>query len=293
MNNSCFSIRDDDINFFTNVESLQRFYEPKFEWLRPTLCVTPRAGYIYNCIRKKEFELIDSRSKFEFAKKMMNEDKTLSNVFHNIYDNDKLIKVLQEWVREGLVEIALHGITHNPGDFAYECELDNVSEVLLKKEIYELEKAVGTKITLFSPPNNSMSKYWVNLVSRCGMNIVHSAGLRPNEILINLNSVLSTVKIASVFFLTRKKRRVLHPLDYGGFKLMPSYPTSPISNNKMLFKQMDFVNARGGFFVLATHSYCFENDRVFMDEVSELVFYAKKIGFNFKTISQGINETKF
>ena len=56
-NSFTFSIRDDDINFYTSAKEIKEIYEPLFEICKPTLCITPFAGDVYKSVRDNEDSL--------------------------------------------------------------------------------------------------------------------------------------------------------------------------------------------------------------------------------------------
>ena len=88
-----FAIRDDDINFFTDAESLVAIYEPILDFCKPTLCITPFAGAVYKAVRDKEDEILTKKERIDFVKSIYEDKK---NMVYPIDKNKELIVLLKD-----------------------------------------------------------------------------------------------------------------------------------------------------------------------------------------------------
>ena len=171
-NEFTFSIRDDDINFFTSAIELKEIYEPLFVICKPTLCITPFAGDVYKSVRDNEARLKNAQQIRSFVESKNNSDYKHISAIH---ENDELVSLLREWVSQGKISIALHGVTHNQTAFGCECEVPHNLKLLKASKNY-LESLFQVRIKTFSAPNNSINKLWRNELARLGMDLVISYG---------------------------------------------------------------------------------------------------------------------
>jgi hypothetical protein len=284
----CISLRDDDINKFTNVENLRSWYEPIFEKLHPTLCVTPYAGEVYRQVRQHELLLQSRQDKISFVRDLYKHDG-IEKIFHSIYDNRDLIDLLREWSKDRKIEIALHGITHNQTPFGFECEGDAPSLSSFLRVLEELEDVIGVKIKWFSPPNNSIKRPWMKLVKKCELNLVHSLGPKPWETDLNLTSIVELTKVAIDVFLNGRNSRLNRPLSLGNISLLQSIPLSPGMRLEQIKKNINSARKSGGMLVIATHSYAFEYAPELYQDLLDLLDYCGEFGFKAVTLQQQLD----
>lgn len=282
INQFTFSIRDDDINFYTAAKDLKEIYEPIFNICKPTLCITPFAGDVYKSVRDNEDTLKNGKQIKNFLKSKQNFDyKNISP----IHKNEELVLLLKKWIAEKKVSIALHGITHNQTVSGYECEVtDNL--ILLKVAKDYLESLLQTKIKIFSAPNNSINKLWRDEIAKFGMSLVMSYGPKPNEITINKESILNLCRLYWHFFRYGKKYFFPYPLKYKYNTEFSSFPQSVVPNFEASIEAMKFCQSRNGNFVLATHSYAFSENKHMVSDLKKIILTARKLG----AIMKGIDE---
>ena len=83
-----FSIRDDDINFYSSSNELRKIYEPLFDICKPTLCITPFAGNVYKSVRDHEGCLVNTRQIKNFLKSKCSDDYRQVSAIHQ---NEELL----------------------------------------------------------------------------------------------------------------------------------------------------------------------------------------------------------
>ncbi|MEM7816502.1 MAG: DUF2334 domain-containing protein [Candidatus Aenigmatarchaeota archaeon] len=147
-----FLLRDDDICFFTKVEEFKKIWNwfLNENYSKLNLAVIP---FVY----PKEFGI---------------EDKNLKP----LEENRELTLYLKELIKKKKIEILLHGYSHTSFDKKFEFSI-NDKELLSKKikeaKIY-LEKLLETKISVFVPPHNSLSKKALEAIKENKLNILAS-----------------------------------------------------------------------------------------------------------------------
>lgn len=279
------SLRDDDINWFTDPKQLEAWYEPIFHLVKPTLCVTPFAGEIYWKVRESELLLQSKKDKLEFVRGLLLQ-KDIDKIRYSIYENEQLMKLLRKWCSEDKVEIALHGITHNQSPNGFECEGDPPSFDELNIILTNLEEALGTKIKWFSPPNNSIKKSWMKVLKLCGLNLIHSIGPKPWETQLNLRTLVSLSRIVIDVISHGRKSRLNQVLSLGDIALLQSIPFSPGMQAEQIFANLREASNSGGSIVIATHSYAFNYAPELYLELVELLNCARDLGFLPDTFSE-------
>ena len=269
-----FSIRDDDINFFTSPSKLKEIYEPILDFCKPTLCITPFAGNVYKLVRDREDELLGTLKKINFVKNL---PSTESKIIHPIHENEELVKLIKEWLDDGKVAIALHGITHNQTSKGYECESTNNIEMLKTAKKYT-EALFKTKIKLFSVPNNSINKRWRREVSNLHMNIIISYGPKPNEVDFHPINVFSLLKLYVHFLRFGKRFYYPYEHEYSDHSEISSFPHSVFGNFNECVDHMDYCKNKSGNFVFATHSYAFCKNPEMTTELHSIAEKARSLG---------------
>lgn len=277
------SLRDDDINKFTNPERLKAWYEPIFDKIKPTLCVTPYAGEIYRRVRDSENLLQTRLEKINYVRTLY-EQKSIEEIRYPIYENKALVDLLKKWCMEGKIEIALHGITHNQTPYGFECEGEPPSFEKLSGILRELENTFCVKVKWFSPPNNSIKKPWMKMLKRTGLNLVHSLGPKPWETQINVPALISLSRVATDVLLNGRNSRINKPLSLGEISFLQSIPLSPGMRAKDILVNFDSADRAGKSLVIATHSYAFDYAPELYSDLILLLDYARELGFSADTL---------
>jgi hypothetical protein len=275
------SIRDDDINYFTDAERLKQIYEPMFAYVKPTLCITPFAGQVYWEVRLRENELLGTPAKVAFVRDFHEKHPQEAGKTSAIWDNAPLVRLLREWIAAGRVDIALHGITHNPTVSGYECDSTRPDIKVLEQVLADCKAAFGVDVVVFSPPNNSINAEWFKAVSGLGMHIVHSAGPKPWEVPPSVSALGSCTRIIADRLQNGRMSRVHRVLNFGRVRLVPSIPTLPFSKLDSIHSVIDRMADSGEdhVLVIATHSYAFDYDPDMYDRVMALARHAHERQF--------------
>ena len=86
-----------------------------------------------------------------------------------------------ELVAAGRVTIALHGYTHEDFPDGYEFQAAPDLEARLARGLAYLEQVLDTRIRIFVPPHNALSKRGLAAVSAAGLNLLGSfLSFRPS-----------------------------------------------------------------------------------------------------------------
>ena len=176
-------LRDDDCNFFTDVNLLESFFSliPKdiaivmgiIPFIKPSVCgcVPP---YLWG------------QSKNEFK----------------ITDNKELCSLLRFLVKEGKVIPAMHGINHlyTPnlfGKLKPEFHQQKFSSKIITLGIKEIQLATGVVPNIFIPPSNKINPYNYNLISK------------HFDYIFNIPSIASLSRPLSLIHLKRWYKRLI------------------------------------------------------------------------------------
>lgn len=186
-------IRDDDTNFFTKLDDLEYVYRD-FDGFPVSFAVIP--------------EVLD------VSTKGLCSDTKGNTVPRRIGENKELCDWLRTNVKEGNIDILLHGINHSyhfingkryaemswrDGDVNLEQTIRNAKEYL--------ESLLDYKINVFVAPSNEISKKCLNAVTANGLNF---SGIVP----INFQRDLSIRNLAC--YMKRWGYRIVSGLVYPG-----------------------------------------------------------------------------
>ena len=155
------AIRDDDTSYFTQPDRLEAVYHDVWDRIPVGLAVVPHAaGFVDKAIPEKYW---DAGRAFPLE------------------ENAPLVRVLRAYVKSGRVSIAQHGYTHE--DFADGHEFQAAPDLesrLAHGQAY-LERVLDTRIRVFVPPHNALSKRGMAAVSSAGLNLLGSfLSFRPS-----------------------------------------------------------------------------------------------------------------
>lgn len=283
-----FSIRDDDINAFTDATMLRRVYLEDLSFLRPALCLTPLAGEVYKKILENEMNVPRRSDKLRFASTVS------SNVAQLTYDwriNRNLVSILKVLLQNGS-EICLHGITHNATAQGFECESPPPSLNTIRTLVDEIESELKTSIRVFSPPNNSIVTEWLDRLNDCNLSMVTSVGVRPSECGWVPDALLSMLRILPIHLSSRGHDRSWDVCNYRGVRTLQSIPMSVYSKRQDLLAALHSAHKRKCDFILAIHSYQFNQPNALYDLFVSVCEEARALGFVFGTISEILDQNQ-
>ena len=152
----CF--RDDDTNFYTKVEELEKAYGKYWGEIPIMLACVPfvhGACYQINkCAGKNNSEKIVALREWE-----MGADSDTLTEYHKLSplgDNEELVSTLRKLIEEKKVSIAQHGITHRFYDDGPEMLHQHYAYQFLRDGKEYLEKIFEMPINIFVPPSNTI-----------------------------------------------------------------------------------------------------------------------------------------
>jgi hypothetical protein len=155
------ALRDDDTSFFTDPDRLESVYHDVWERVPVCVAVIPRAA--------------------GFRDKAIPEQYWQAGRAFPLEENPGLVDRLRALVTAGRITIAQHGYTHE--DFADGSEFQAAPDIDQRLEAGRsyLEQTLGTRISIFVPPHNALSKKGLAAVSRAGLNLLGSfLSFRPS-----------------------------------------------------------------------------------------------------------------
>jgi Uncharacterized protein conserved in bacteria (DUF2334) len=226
-----FCIRDDDTNFFTSPEDLERVYGEVSQWGPVSLAVVPfhRAG-TSGAVPEK------FRGRWSV---------------HPLHENQPLVDYLRTGIAQGRFEIMLHGYYHDESHGRSEfASADNLAQRVTDGRRY-LEDLLGATIRVFVPPWNTVGRQGLRAIARAGLHLGGTTGIRRGW------SPLSP-KAWSLWLRLRRWRKsggsgLPWILDLGDHREIPGNAVTPESrfqHNKAVFES---TLAMGGVFCVATH----------------------------------------
>jgi hypothetical protein len=241
-----FCIRDDDTSFFTSPEELDQAYGAVNQWGPISLAVIPfcRAG----------------------TSKGIPEQFRGRWSLHPLHENQPLVRYLRVGVAAGRFEVMLHGFYHDDplrhAEFAGGCDLtQRVSD-----GCHYLEDLLGAPIRVFVPPHNTIGRAGLLAVSRAGLHLGGTAGIRSGWPLLSRAS----------WEQWRRLRRWRHCgefgipwiLDLGDHREIPGNAITPHSHARCNEAVMMSAIAVGGVFCAATHYWELNTPSMHMGEPS-------------------------
>jgi hypothetical protein len=155
------ALRDDDTSYFTDPAQLRQVYGDVWDHWPVTLAVVPQAA--------------------GFADKAIPEKYWQADRAFPLAENPELVSQLREHLSAGRVSIAQHGFTHEDFPDGYEFQAAPDIEARLAHGQAYLQQVLDTRIRLFVPPHNALSKRGLAAVSGAGLNLLGSfLSFRPS-----------------------------------------------------------------------------------------------------------------
>jgi predicted deacetylase len=233
------AIRDDDTCFFTDPAELERVYHDVWDQVPICLATVPFAiGYERAGIPREHWG--DGEA---FA----------------LERNSALTAFLKSLVARRRVTIALHGYTHQdyPDGFEFQAAPDPERRVNdgLK---YLREVLSTTKVSIFVPPHNAMSRRGLAAVGAARLNILGSflsfrPSMRPWDYMTPANWLRITQFRRSTGRTKRDRLIYPHVLRYADHAEFGCHSLIPGTTVDELTRGFDEARRAGGDFCLATH----------------------------------------
>jgi len=257
------AIRDDDTSYFTSPEQLERAWNGLIGQIPISLAVTPNA--------LEPFHLGDADRYYQ------------SSESRALRDNPDLVTWLRGQISSGNISVLCHGYTHEYKrvssrrllpEYVWKPYPRLANETALAKR--HLESALGTKVEIFVPPSNA--------VSRAGLE-----ALRPH--FPNVNATVPLRRLADIRMdsISAYMRRFWYQASYGspnphaeqiaGVNLLPSFSLSRGASWKSLLERLECCSELGADLIVAVHYW--EMDEALRDCLKRLVEYATRSGSQF------------
>ena len=232
------ALRDDDTSYFTDPARLDAVYHDVWDSLPVCLAVVPHA--------------------MGFADKAIPEKYWPSHRAYPLEENPAIVARLKELTAAGRVTIAQHGFTHEDFPDGHEFQAAPDLETRLAKGHSYLEQLLGSKIRVFVPPHNALSKRGLAAVSNAGLNLLgsflsFSPSTRPWEprTLANWWRVRSYREATSR---TRADRMIYpHVLRYRHHAEFGCHSLIPGTTLEALVAGFEEARRAAGHFCIATH----------------------------------------
>jgi hypothetical protein len=155
------AIRDDDTSYFTDPARLDAVYSDVWDRVPVCLAVVPHA--------------------MAFADKAVPERDWQAHRAYPLEENAPLVQRLRELLQAGRITVAQHGFTHEDFPDGHEFQAAPDLESRLARGQAYLEHVLATRIRVFVPPHNALSKRGLQAVSSAGLNLLGSfLSFRPS-----------------------------------------------------------------------------------------------------------------
>ncbi len=232
------ALRDDDTSYFTAPERLEAVYHDVWDQLPVCLAVVPRAAGF--------------------------RDKAIPEAYWNagrafpLDENVALVDRLRTLVAEGRVTVAQHGYTHEDFEDGYEFQAAPDLEDRLQKGRAELEHLLQTRIQIFVPPHNALSKRGLAAVGDAGLNLLGSfLSFRPSMRPWDMQTPANWWRVRQYRTATGRGKADAfvypHVLRYRRHAEFACHSLIPGTTTEALVRGFDEARADGGHFCLATH----------------------------------------
>jgi hypothetical protein len=231
-----FVIRDDDLNFFSKPEDIERWYADLFERKIPM-------GFATIPFVKPISDV--------YTNEAPSEDKE-----YPISGNTELTTYIKN---NPCIEILQHGTTHETKDGVFEYA-GNVPLDEAKRGRNELERAFGRPVTVFAPPHDWINTQGIRAIEEAKLNVIRGrgAGLR------NWIWRRQYVSIFLTMLLYRFPKYIsttppVYPylLNFGLHKELCSYRLE----DPDIFEGLDYAYRKNGIFVVVTHLHGMNNEK--------------------------------
>jgi peptidoglycan/xylan/chitin deacetylase (PgdA/CDA1 family) len=251
------ALRDDDTSYFTEPDRLAAVYHDVWDRIPVGLAVIPHAaGFVDKAIPEKYW---DAGRNFPLE------------------ENAPLVDALRKLVKENRVSITQHGYTHEDYPDGHEFQAAPDLESRLARGQAYLERVLDTRIRVFVPPHNALSKRGLKAIDSAGLNLLGSfLSFRPSMRPWDLQTPANWWRIRQYRDRTGRSKgdRLVYPhvLRYRKHGEMGCYSLIPGTTFDELKRGFDEARAAGGHFCIATHYW--EVDGALKQVLLQLLDYA-------------------
>jgi predicted deacetylase len=232
------ALRDDDTSYFTEPGRLESVYHDVWDRIPVGLAVIPQAA--------------------GFADKAIPEKYWDAGRAFPLEENPALVESLRTLVKDGRITISQHGYTHEDYPDGHEFQAAPDLESRLARGQAYLERSLDTRIRVFVPPHNALSKRGLKAIDAAGLNLLGSfLSFRPSLRPWDLRTPGNWWRIKQYRGKTSRTKadrfvypHVLRYRNHGEFGCCGLIPNTTFEDVKRSF---DEARAAGGDFCLATH----------------------------------------
>jgi predicted deacetylase len=254
------AIRDDDTCYFTRPDVLEQVYHDVWDRVPVCLATVPFAiGYERRGIPPEHWR---------------------SGVAFPLDQNAALTRFLRDQLARGRVTIALHGYTHQdyPDGFEFQAAPDPARRVAQGRRY--LEGTLGTRISIFVPPHNALSKRGMAAVASAGLNLLGSfLSFRPSMRPWDRLTLRNWWRVRRYRARTGRAKtdRFVYPfvLRYTRHAEFGCHSLIPGTRLQDLVSGFEEARRAGGDFCLATHYW--EVDAAMKDVLLRFIDYASRV----------------
>ena len=232
------ALRDDDTSYFTEPGRLESVYHDVWDRIPVGLAVIPQAA--------------------GFADKAIPEKYWDAGRAFPLEENPALVESLHTLVKDGRITISQHGYTHEDYPDGHEFQAAPDLESRLARGQAYLERSLDTRIRVFVPPHNALSKRGLKAIDAAGLNLLGSfLSFRPSLRPWDLRTPGNWWRIKQYRGKTSRTKadRFVYPhvLRYRNHGEFGCYGLIPNTTFEDLKRGFDEARAAGGDFCLATH----------------------------------------
>ncbi len=242
------ALRDDDTSFFTDPDRLESVYHDIWDRLPVALAVVPHAaGFADRAIPRQYWQ---------------------AGRAFPLEENPALVARLRVHAAAGRVTIVQHGFTHEDFPDGYEFQAAPDLERRLAEGRSYLERVLDTRLTMFVPPHNALSKRGFEAIGLAGLNLLGTfLSFRPSMRPWDRYTPGNWWRIRQYRSRTGRTKadRLIYPhvLRYANHAEFGCHSLIPGTTVAELVAAFEEARRAGGHFCIATHYW--EVDAVLKD----------------------------
>ena len=255
-----FVIRDDDLNYYSKPEDVERWYADIFAQGIPV-------GFSTIPFVKPESDVYTS-------------DATPDGKEHALSENQELIAYVKAHPQ---MEILQHGTTHETKDGVFEYADAKIPRREAARGRAELERAFGRPVTVFVPPHDWINAQGVHAVEAAGLNVIRGRGAGLKNLILRSRYVAIFFRMLAfkAAYVLRGKPVPAYPfvLDFGKHKEACSYRLEDAD----VFDGLAYAHKKNGVFVVVAHLHSYTEEKKKL--LRALIEKAREYGAEFVTPS--------
>lgn len=232
------ALRDDDTSYFTDPDRLEAVYHDVWDRIPVGLAVIPHAA--------------------GFADKAIPEKYWDADRAFPLEENARLVTALRALVKDGRVSVTQHGYTHEDYPDGHEFQAAPDLEGRLARGQAHLENVLDTRIRVFVPPHNALSKRGLKAIDSAGLHLLGSfLSFRPSMRPWDVRTAGNWWRVKQYRDASGRSKadRLVYPhvLRYRNHGEFGCHGLIPNTTFEELQRGFDEARAAGGHFCLATH----------------------------------------